>query len=85
MDRKYLLRVANYEYFIASITTTSHYYIPPHQILADLEKEVCFTNDPDTSVLIDYKEWGGCVFDFDRFMRDGNDVFIIYNYINTAS
>lgn len=85
MDRKYLLRLSNYEYFIASYTNTGKHYRSPHEILSDLEKQVCYSEKIIDNILIPYKDWGDLIFTFDRQMRDGNDVYLVYEYDTSIS
>jgi len=85
MDRKSLLRLANYEYFISCYTNTGKHYRSPHEIIYNLEKAVCYSDTPDDQVLIEYKEWGDCIFTFDRFIHDGTDRYAVYNYDTTIS
>lgn len=85
MDRIYLLRVSNYERLVAEFTLSDGYYRAAHEILADLEKEVCYREQIDDIVGIPYKPEGDVVFTFDRKMRDGNNVFLVYKYSTTAS
>lgn len=85
MDRKYLLKIGNYEYFIKCSTNAGTYYTSAHQILADLEKEIIFKQHPEKTILIPYKEWGDCIFIFDRIYREEGNVFIVYNYDTSVS
>lgn len=85
MNRKSLLRLANYEYFISCYTNTGKHYKTPHEIILDLEKKVCFIDLPESQILIEYKEWGECIFTFDRVMFDGNDRYVVYNFDTTIS
>lgn len=85
MDRKHLLRVSNYEYFISTYSNTGEYYKSPHAILAELEHSVCFTDNVPEHILIPYKDWGDCIFNFDRFYFDGNDKFAVFEFDTTCS
>lgn len=85
MDRRYTLRVSNYEYFIATYTNTGEHYKSPHQILAELEQLVCYSERPEPMVLISYKDWGDVIFDYDRIVYDGCDTFLVYQFSTTCS
>lgn len=85
MDRKHLLRVSNYEYFIATYTNTGSYYQSPHKILFDLEELVCFNDKHEDTYLVSYKEWGDCIFSFNRIEYDGIDSFVVLEFQTTIS
>ena len=85
MNRTYLLRLSNYERFIAEYTNTGAYYETPHSILSELEKAVCFKETIEDCLLIAYKEWGDIIFRFSKTIHDGRNVYVVYEYDTSIS
>jgi hypothetical protein len=56
------LRVANLDDFLARYPNNLDYYASPFKILSDLEEAVKYENNPETTVLIAYKDDGDVIF-----------------------
>ena len=80
MNRKHLLRLSNYEEFLAYYTYTGPDYILPHDILLQLEKMVVDKEYEVDNVQIQCSDYSYCIFTFDRFFRDGNNSYVVYDF-----
>ncbi len=79
------LRITNMEYFLESQTPDVEYYHSPFKILAELEANVIFTDNPPDIALASYKPHGDCIFDFVRREHKEGKVYYFYEYSTTIS
>jgi hypothetical protein len=71
MDRPFLIRIPNIEYFWYVYTFTSGSYLSPFDVLAELEKQALFSSEYAQEILVPYTDGHHCKFTFNRFYRDG--------------
>jgi len=64
------LRISNIEYFLDQYGNKSEPYTPPFEILADLESQIKFENEPEETVSVAYKDDGDCLFDLVSITND---------------
>ncbi|MCX3266571.1 hypothetical protein [Pedobacter agri] len=80
------LRILNIDYFLESTSNTYEPYLSPFAILADLESQVMFENDPPESLLIGYKEDGDCIFELVSVdLIEHNRRTVTYEFMTTIS
>jgi hypothetical protein len=83
--RSWKKRSANLDYFFERHSPGIEYYAAPFKILAEIEAQVIFTNNPPESVLASYKPEGDCIFDFVRREHKEGKVYYFYEYSTTIS
>ncbi len=79
------LRITNLDYFFEHHSPGVEYYAAPFKILAELEAQVIFTNNPPNTILVSYKLEGDCIFDFVRRKHEEGKVYYFYKYSGTIS
>lgn len=57
------LRVINLDKFFEDYACNLDYYASPFKILADLEERIKYENNPESTVLVSYKDDGDVIFD----------------------
>lgn len=80
MGRIYLLRLSNYEYFLYVMTRTGAEYLPPHQILSELESLVVPDINCKNYYNIDINEQEYAVFEYQRTSRENNNIYKVYDF-----
>ena len=79
------LRVTNLQEFLDSYTNNLDYYESPFSILADLENQMKYDNEPLNCILVDYKAEGSIIFDLVRMYESDNVRYVEYQYNGSAS
>jgi len=75
----------NLDTFLIDYTNNLDYYKPPFGIMAELEKEILFDNNPKKIISIEYKEDGYIQFELGRMYPLGDLRVVEYSYVGTAS
>lgn len=79
------LRVSNLQDFLNSYENNIEFYKSPFEILADLESQVKFANNPEKVVLCAYKDEGDIIFDLVGIKDDGKRRIAEYEYSTSIS
>jgi len=79
------LVIKNINEFFNGCGNRYDHYKAPYHILAELEKEIMFENNPDEVILISYKDDGFMVFDLVSIFEKNNFRVVVYEFNGTAS
>lgn len=80
-----LIRVTNIQAFLDSYTNNIDYYKTAFQILLDLEDKVKYSDNPDNTVSVSYKEEGEVLFDLVSVREINNTRIVEYEFSFYAS
>lgn len=79
------VRLTNLDEFLNSYTNNLDYYQSPFAILADLEAQVKYENNPPECITVSYKEDGDIIFNFVRMYEGCGVRYVQYEYTGSAS
>ncbi len=79
------LRLVNLDDFLMEYGNNLEYYAPPFKILADLEKEIMFENNPEQTILVPYKPDGDIIFRLVGIEEEGGLRIVRYEYDSSIS
>lgn len=79
------LRITNLDEFFESYMNHWDIYLPPWQVLAQLEEEIKYDNELPSTVTIDYKDSGQVLFDYQGTKEEQRLRIVEYSYWGTAS
>ena len=80
------LKVENLNKFLEQMASRDDYYRMPFEILADLQKQIKYAEVPEKIILIEYKNFGDCIFEFvKKYTNSQNQTFFVYEFNSTVS
>lgn len=80
------LRISNIDEFFENYNNNQDYYKSPFAILAELEKQIMFENNPPKHILIDYKPDGSIIFELIKVYETFPNLRIVaYSYNGSVS
>jgi hypothetical protein len=79
------LRIDNIEYFLRDYASNIEYYKSPFEILADLEAQIKFENNPEEGVMCSYKPEGYAMFNLVDIKEEGNLRIVTYHFTGFVS
>lgn len=79
------LRITNIEDFLSSYGNNLDYYKTPFNILADLENQIKFKNNPKATIFCSYKDDGEVIFSLVNIREQGNLRIVEYSFDSFVS
>jgi hypothetical protein len=79
------LRIRNSDVFFSAYSNNLDCYASPFQILADLETQIKFENNPEKTVLCAYKEDGDVIFDLIDIREENGLRIVEYEFATFIS
>jgi hypothetical protein len=74
------LRISNLDEFLLAYKNNLDFYETPFKIIANLEEEIKFENNPKQTILIAYKDEGDVIFQLDSIEIQGALRVVTYSY-----
>lgn len=79
------LKISNLDQFFSEYQNNGEPYRPPFAILADLEQQILFKDEPEKTILVRYIEGGYIIFDLVRIDTTSYIRTVTYQYSSSVS
>ncbi len=79
------LRVDNLEEFLLKYQCNTESYRSPFEVLAELERQIKFENNPDETIFCSYKADGDVIFDLVEIKEQNHLRILVYQFFGFAS